>query len=437
VKLDSKGVLLLAAVGLLLAAGGYYLGSSKAPPAPPVAATPPPPAAQPPAAAPAAPAASALPQVGRIEPGAQMPATGHPPLPGATPMGQGPASGTTASNRKFTHFRVGNRNVKAMLADGELVWVGTSGGVVRYDLKTDTHRLFDNRGGLLSNGIFWVGKIGGRISVGTYGGGLSIYDEPKDLWDHFNIQHGLADAFVYGVLEAKNGDVWIATWSGANRIRGGDLSDRSKWDTFTVANTDGGLPNDWVYGLVEGNDGVIWMATEGGLARFEDGNWQNWKHDDGLGAPYDVVKDSIQFKNDPAKVSSHHARQKVEQGLENVDVAYNPNYIVALAFAPDGAVWAGTWGGGLGRFDGKAWTNYTVNEGLPANHVFMLRFDDAGKLWVGTSKGLAQMQDDGSFTVMTQADGLFSDNVFSMAEAQDGSLWIGSFGGVTRLYPES
>jgi ligand-binding sensor domain-containing protein len=421
VKLDTKGVLLLAAAGLLLVAGSYYLGTRSAPPAPPVAAT-----------SPAQPAQPAAPQAERLQPGAQLPASGHPPLPGAAP----PDSGT-ANNRKFTHFRVGNRNVKAMLADGDQVWVGTSGGVVRYDLKSDTHRLFDNRGGLLSNGIFWVGKIGGRISVGTYGGGLSIYDEARDLWDHYNIQHGLADAFVYGVLEASNGDVWIATWSGANRVRGGDLADRSKWDTFTVANTGGGLPNDWVYGLVEGADGVIWMATEGGLARYEAGKWQNWKHDDGLGAPYDVVKESIQFKNDPAKVSSHHARQKVEQGLEGVDVAYNPNYIVALAFAPDGAVWAGTWGGGLARFDGTSWTNFTVNEGLPANHVFMLRFDPAGKLWVGTSQGLATMREDGGFDVMTQADGLFSDNVFSMAEAQDGSLWIGSFGGVTRLFPDS
>jgi len=435
VKLDTKGVMLLAAAGLLLIAGGYYLGSSKTPAPPPVVAAPPAPV-QAPAPAPAVPQPAAQPQVGRLQPGAQLPASGHPPLPGTAPLAQAPSVGM-ANNRKFTHFRVGNRNVKAMLADGEQVWVGTSGGVVRYDLKTDTHSLFDNRGGLLSNGIFWVGKIGGRISVGTYGGGLSIYDKGKDLWDHFNIQHGLADAFIYGVLEASNGDVWIATWSGANRIRGGDMNDRSKWDTYTVANTGGGLPNDWVYGLVEGVDGVIWMATEGGLARFEDGKWQNWSHDDGLGAPYEVVKESIEFKNDPAKVSSHHARQKVEQGLEGVDVAYNPNYIVALAYGPDGAVWAGTWGGGLGRFDGSKWTNYTVNEGLPANHVFMLRFDKAGKLWIGTSKGLAQMQDDGSFSVMTQADGLFSDNVFSMAEAQDGSLWIGSFGGVTRLFPES
>jgi hypothetical protein len=52
--------------------------------------------------------------------------------------------------------------------------VGTSGGVVRYDTKNDSFKFFDTKDGLLSNGMFYVGKIKGRIAVGTYGGGLSL-----------------------------------------------------------------------------------------------------------------------------------------------------------------------------------------------------------------------------------------------------------------------
>ena len=187
---------------------------------------------------------------------------------------------------KFTHFRVGNRNVKSIYIDGKIAWVGTSGGVIRYDTTTDEYRLFDARNGLLSNGIFYVGKLDGRILVGTYGGGMSLFNAAQDKWDNFNIPDGLADAFVYDVLKTPSGDVWVATWSGANRIRGGNLKDHSKWDVFTVENTKGGLPNDWVYGLDQGKDGTIWMATEGGLASFKDGKWKHWNHSDGLGAPY-------------------------------------------------------------------------------------------------------------------------------------------------------
>lgn len=374
---------------------------------------------------------------GKLQPNAALPPN-HPPMAQAQATQESPPSGRAGGdqldpNAKFTHFKVGNSNVKSIYADGKVAWIGTSTGVVRYDTSNDQYRLFSTRDGLLSNGMFYVGKLDGRIAVGTYGGGLSLYDQSNDSWENFNLPNGLADAFVYGVLKANNGDIWIATWSGANRIRGGNLRDRSKWDTFTVANTKGGLPNDWVYGLAQGKDGEIWMATEGGLARFKDGKWQNWNHAKGLGASFEKVKGDPQFGNDPAKLSSHHARQKKEMGLEGISVAYNPNYIVALQVDRNGVVWAGTWGGGLGRFDGKTWHNYTMSDGLPGNHVFSLHYDPSGKLWVGTNNGLTRFDDGKFMKPMTTADGLYDNTVFSMTTAPDGSQWVGSFGGVAHL----
>ena len=72
------------------------------------------------------------------------------------------APATSAAAQKFTHFRVGNKNVKRLFVDGDFVWVGTSGGVVRYDTRTDDYKLFDVKSGLLSNGVFHVGKLDGR-----------------------------------------------------------------------------------------------------------------------------------------------------------------------------------------------------------------------------------------------------------------------------------
>ncbi len=365
--------------------------------------------------------------------------TGHPALPnsGTATIQSRAALPTIASasqaDEKFAHFRVGNRNVKSILADGDLMWIGSSGGVIRYETKTDNYKMYNNKNGLLSNGVFYVGKLQDKIAVGTYGGGLSLLDTKTEKWQNYNVPQGLADAFVYEVLEAANGDVWIATWSGANRIRGGDLNDRSKWDTYTVDNTDGGLPNDWVYGLAEDPDGSIWLGTEGGLAHFKDGKWKNWQHKDGLGAPYELVKADIKFKNDPGKASSHHARQKIEQGLDNVDIAYNPNYIISMEIDHNGIVWSGTWGGGVSSFDGQQWKSYTMKDGLPSNHIFMLREDADGQLWIGTSGGLVAFNSPNDMKKYTTANGLYSDNVFSMAEGTDGSRWVGSYGGVAHI----
>ncbi|MBL1260736.1 MAG: hypothetical protein COB33_009435 [Thiotrichaceae bacterium] len=392
---------------------------------------------------------------GELKAGAQVPLN-HPPMDSPRPMAQSntfpqpstpqvdlagrggsvetPATQLTGESR-FAHFRVGNRNVKGLAIDGDYVWIGTSGGVIRYHTIDDQYDVFDNRiKGMLSNGVFHVSRIDNKLLVGTYGGGLSVMDIDTSVWTNYNIPNGLADQFVYDVQKTSNGDIWIATWSGANRIRGGDLDDHSKWDMFTVENTNGGIPNPWVYGVEEGLNGDIWLATEEGLALYRGGKWQNWQHKDGLGAPLDVVRDAITSRNDPAKASQHHARQKTEQGLEDVDIAYNPNYIISLAVDSDGIVWAGTWGGGLARFDGENWTNYTTADGLPGNHIFMLHIDIDGQLWIGTSKGLARFKEEGEgFNVMTTLDGLYANNVFSLAKSGNGTMWVGSFGGVAKL----
>ncbi len=359
---------------------------------------------------------------------------GHPAPTGnnATPAPSVSGSAGADPDARFTHFRVGQRNVKAILPDGDIMWVGTSAGVIRYDIARDDYRLFDTRTGLLANGIFYLGRLQGRLAAGTYGGGLALLDGSDESWKIYNIPDGLGDSFVYDAMELDNGDIWIATWSGANLVRGGELNNKDAWELHTVANTSGGLPNDWVYALRAGVNGDVWFATEGGLARYADGRWQNWGHADGLGAPYDLVREQIQFTTDPAQYSEHHARQKEEMGLQNVDIAYNPNYIVALLVDNDGVVWAGTWGGGLARFDGKQWKNFTMSDGLPGNHVFMLHQDAKGTIWVGTSSGLARMDGD-DFRTYTTEDGLFSNQVFSMTTASDGSRWVGSFGGVARI----
>lgn len=353
-------------------------------------------------------------------PGTTAPA-GHPPLPNA------------GASRDYDQFRVGNRNVKAMLADGPIMWIGTSGGVIRYNVPSDDFTIFDNKSGLLSNGVFHLAKHGDELWVGTYGGGLSVLDTRNQTWRNYNVPQGMADAFVYDSLKAKNGDVWIATWSGANRIIGGRLDSVEAWEVYTVENTKGGLPNDWVYGLAEGKDGIIWVATEGGVARYQDKQWTRWTHAEGLGAPYEKVKEQIDLRNDPGQASRHHAQQKKEQGLENVSVAYNPNYVISIAVDEKGGVWAGTWGGGLSYFDGTTWKTYTVSDGLPSNHIFMLRKDSKGVLWIGTNRGLAKY-DGKNFAVYGTQHGLLSNNVFSIAFPDGGATWVGSFGGVARIH---
>lgn len=333
--------------------------------------------------------------------------------------------------RNIINFDMGARNVKAIMTDGRITWLGTSNGLVKYDTFTGASKTYNNRNGLLSNGVFRIDRVGDEIWIGTYGGGLTIMNPQTEAKRDYNIQNGLGDAFIYDTLVMKNGDVWFATWSGANLVKGGALDDVGAWTLFTVANTNGGLPNDWVYGMEAGKNGEVWFATEGGVARYYKGKWDHWTHKEGLGADYDRVKDAIDFGNDPGKVSSHHARQKVNQGIADIKVAYNPNYVVSLAVDKDGAVWAGTWGGGLSRFDGKTWKTFTVDDGLPGNHIGAIEVLDDGRLLIGGNRGVA-LYDGATFKHLDVRSGLQTNTIFSLAS--DGkAVWIGGYGGVSWL----
>jgi hypothetical protein len=112
----------------------------------------------------------------------------------------------------------------------------------------------------------------------------------------------------------------------------------------------------------------------------------------------------------------------------------------ALALGADGALWAGTYGGGLARLDKDGhWQSYsTANTkgGLPDDRVMALALGADGALWAGTDGGLARLDKDGhwqSYSTANTKGGLPDDSVSALALGADGALWAGIGGGLARL----
>ncbi len=71
-------------------------------------------------------------------------------------------------------------------------------------------------------------------------------------------------------------------------------------------------------------------------------------------------------------------------------LTYNPSYVFALQITPDQSVWAATWGGGVSRFDGKHWRNFTTRDGLAGDIVYSIAQEPNGVLWFGTDGGVSR-----------------------------------------------
>ncbi|MFZ5877105.1 MAG: ligand-binding sensor domain-containing protein [Nitrospirota bacterium] len=355
----------------------------------------------------------------------------------------------TAQNAVWTNFETG-ANVKSIAIDGSSLWLGLANGVIRYDTTThDAHDIYTaerTNGGLLSNGVYAVRlDPRGRVWIGTYGGGLSLFDNGNWTtftpygagrtasygpdWTRYPRGRGLGDLWVYDVAFDGRGTTWVATWKGLSRFDGRDCAPlvapsvrhapACEFVTYTVAD---GLVDKWVYAIAVDRDGTLWLGTEGGVNRFDGTTWAAYTHKDGLGAN----PATLPSKTSGDAPSPHHTSAEKTIGQAN------PNYVLAIAIDRTGAKWFGTWGAGLSRFDGRRWTTFTKADGLGGNYIHALGVDHEGLLWAGTDGG-ASWYDGARWRTYTTRDGLLDNNVFSLAFDERGTRWFGTWKGLSKL----
>jgi ligand-binding sensor domain-containing protein len=240
-------------------------------------------------------------------------------------------------------------------------------------------------------------------------------------WKTYFPMHGLADYWVYSFTEQRSGTMWIGTWAGLSALD-------PATGTFKTYLKE--LVNEWVYGLGVDSQDRVWIGTEGGINMFDGQQWKVWTHADGLGAP-----NADNLPVSPNTGLGTRSRHDLSVMLEGKPT-YNPNYVFNLIVAPGDIVWAGTWGGGVARFDGNAWTNFTTKDGLGGDIVYSIAREGNGALWFGTSGGLTRY-DGKSWLTLRKSDGLLDNNVYAIAVTPAGEIWVGTRSGVTLLTPAS
>lgn len=325
--------------------------------------------------------------------------------------------------RVVDSFEVGeNVYVRALTIEpsSNTLWVGTSVGAHEIDLKANKPRnTFTRQQGLANEYVFAIGIDSlGYKWFGTNAGGASRYKDGK--WKTYFPMHGLADYWIYSFANDKEGNLWIGTWAGVNHFN----VKTGKFKTYVKE-----LINEWVYGLSVDRDGKVWFGTEGGVSMYDGKRWRSWTHKDGLGG--ENTENLQASANTGLGTRSRHDLTTQVEGLSS----YNPNYVFSIHVAADGLIWAGTWGGGVSRFDGKRWVNLTTRDGLAGNIVYAIVQDDKGVFWFGTDKGLSRY-DGKSWKSFGKAEGLFDTHVYAIAVAPSGDIWAGTKRGVVRVAPQ-
>ena len=149
-------------------------------------------------------------------------------------------------------------DVRSLYEDGEYLWVGTSNGVYKVRLKDKTvigHYDLDNN---LVRSI--LKDTEGHLWIGTFGGGLGVYDNNFEYVNHFNVTSSFPSNTVNAIYMDKRKKIWVGTGEGLVCF-----NSATDWD-YKVYRREEGLSNVHIRAITEDNYGNIWVSTNKGIS---------------------------------------------------------------------------------------------------------------------------------------------------------------------------
>ena len=300
--------------------------------------------------------------------------------------------------------------VGGIAADGNEVWAGTDGGLLRWDIASATYQ-------------------------------------------KYTTSEGLADQWIKDVLVDSTGGVWIGTKEGVQHFDG------TVWTTYNTSNSP--LPNNVVYAIAEDIDRDMWFGTAHGCAELAGTTWSVFT-DLGGGATNVAVRgidvdssNQIWTANnptdygDPGGVSMYDGATwtRLDPAPDSIG-----QYFISLAVDNEDNVWAGNWTKWVFVYDGSVWTNYdSTNSGLVGKNIEAFEVDGDGTVWIGNHESFGTPVPQGvttfdgtTWTTYTPANsGLPESFVYSISSTGDnlyfgtGGIGTASFDGATWEYYET
>jgi ligand-binding sensor domain-containing protein/anti-sigma regulatory factor (Ser/Thr protein kinase) len=361
---------------------------------------------------------------------------------------------TQIKNDRTNQGSLSDNNIMSVLEDRSgILWFGTgasginkfAGGKVKFNAykynpgkkwglnSTFVYSLLEDHKGKL-----WVGTTSGINMLDRKTGGIKYINEQKN-------GKGLTNKYVICIYEDNKNNIWAGTRYGLNKF---DQSGNFKKAFIKDSQKNNSLGGNIITNIMQDEKGYLWLGTNTNvLTRFnpETEEFTNYLIDSINTRTYVVYESKDGFlwlgtTNGLFKFDRNTGNAKKYVSNENDVDALNNDFIFTLYDDGSGSLWAGTYGGGLNKFNmksGKA-EHFSENEGLPNNVVYSILPDHVGNLWLSTNKGLCK------FNMNTHivrnydiSDGLqgYEFNSGAYYLNRKGEMFFGGLNGINYFYP--
>lgn len=283
----------------------------------------------------------------------------------------------------------------------------------------------------------------GNLWFATIGAGVYRYDGISGKFTNFTMKDGLLSNNVSSLIEDRAGNLWIGTESGVNRYDG---------KTFTDVTMKNGLCGSFVNCVFEDRTGNLWFGTNGyGVCRYDprSNEYTHFTKDDGLGSDavqciYEDKAGKLWFGERAGGVSIYDLASNRFTKFEGG--ACLGTQVMSIIEDKTGNIWFANLYEGLCKYNPvtSEFTHITEENGLCSNIVTGIYEDKKGNLWIGSDSanrdknggGLCRY-DGNSYKQFTTTDGITQMNVWCVLEDKDGVIWVCTKGGLYRYHSPS
>jgi ligand-binding sensor domain-containing protein len=241
-----------------------------------------------------------------------------------------------------------------------------------------------------------------------------------------------ATSYIRQIFRDHNGSIWIAHDGGLARFTG------RSWEVIAPAP---GIPFRRVLSLAELKDNRIVAGTDTDAFVFNDTGWQSLT---ASGMPSIALAEVLLVTRsgdlwvgcgDPMRGALLRFDGKAWHQYTTNDGLPHPA-VRSLFEDKNEAVWAATGysrNGGAARFSAGSWTNYTVVNGLAGESTRSVFEDNRGRMWVGSEYDGIAIGSGRSWKIVAMKDGLAGNEVKIIAQDTDGTYWLGTEKGLSRI----
>ena len=316
----------------------------------------------------------------------------------------------------------------SIVDDGNYVWIGTYGGLIRFDKFSETMTYYNKaNGGLPENRVLSIAIDSSKnVWVGTQNSGIARFDGNNTVV--YNMQNsGLPLDYWNSKIEVDpNGNIWIGSFSFLSSFNG------VEWENYELAPNI--VSSHSINDILFDYENATWIGDSRGLHKLVSNHvyFQVEGINTNISALQNDTSDNSLWVGSEYEGLFHYSGLKWNQ-IDTSNSILTSNCIFEIQIDSKENKWFGT-DNGLLEYDGTNWQLFNKNNSdLPYDIIRCFSIDQNDVFWIGAPSSLIRFDGENVKSYKLHNNGIVNNRVVYVEEDENSNIWISCESSLTKF----